>query len=69
MGDEATLVELPKWMFDAAQCATMRLEEFSHVDCEALLLLMSTIIDLSPKIREVGVKTVPIPLSESRRHE
>jgi hypothetical protein len=69
MGDEATLVELPKWMFDAAQCATMRVEESSHANCEALLLLRSTIIDLlASKDREVNVKTVPIQMSESRRH-
>jgi hypothetical protein len=46
MGDEGTLLELPKWMFDAAQCATMRIEESSRADCEALLLLKNTIADL-----------------------
>ena len=40
---DAMLVEIPKWMFDAAQCAPMRLVDDPHVDCATLRTLKSTI--------------------------
>jgi hypothetical protein len=30
------LVEIPKWMFNAAHCATLRLAELPYVDCATL---------------------------------
>ena len=41
----AMLVEIPKWMFDAAPCATMRIAELPHVDCATLRILESTIAE------------------------
>lgn len=42
----AMLVEIPQWMFDAAQCATMRLAEvLPHVDCATLRALRSMIAE------------------------
>jgi hypothetical protein len=40
---DAMLVEIPKWMFDAAQCAPMRLVDDPHVDCATLRILKCTI--------------------------
>ena len=40
---DAMLVEIPKWMFDAAHCAPMRLVDDPHVDCATLRTLRSTI--------------------------
>jgi hypothetical protein len=39
------LVEIPKWMFDAAHCATLRLAERPHVDCATLGTLKSSIAE------------------------
>ena len=39
------LVEIPKWMFDAAHCATLRLTEQPHVDCATLRTLKSSIAE------------------------
>ncbi len=39
------LVEIPKWMFDAAECAPMRVAGTPHVDCEALRNLSRTIAE------------------------
>jgi hypothetical protein len=39
------LVEIPKWMFDAAHCAALRLTEQPHVDCATLRTLMSSIAE------------------------
>jgi len=62
MGDDAALIELPKWMFDAAQCATMRIEDRAYADFEALRLLKTTIADLcASKGPAVGATTVPVP--------
>ena len=41
----AMLVEIPRWMFDAAQCATMRLKERPHVDCATLRTLKNSIAE------------------------
>ncbi len=40
---DAMLVEIPKWMFDAAHCAPMRLVDDPHVDCATLRTLRNTI--------------------------
>lgn len=42
---DAMLVEIPKWMFDAAHCATLRLTEQPHVDCATLRTLKSSIAE------------------------
>lgn len=42
---DAMLVEIPKWMFDAAHCAALRLTEQPHVDCATLRTLMSSIAE------------------------
>jgi len=42
---DAMLVEIPKWMFDAAHCATLRLTEHPHVDCATLRTLKNSIVE------------------------
>ena len=42
---DAMLVETPKWMFDAAHCATIRLREWPYVDCATLRALKSSIAE------------------------
>jgi hypothetical protein len=42
---DAMLVEIPKWMFDAAHCATLRVTEQPHVDCAALCTLKNSIAE------------------------
>lgn len=42
---DAMLVEVPRWMFDAAHCATMRAAELPHVDCATLRALNNTIAE------------------------
>jgi len=43
---DAMLVAIPRWMFDAAACATMRLEEKPVVDCAALRAVQGLIGEL-----------------------
>jgi len=52
---DVMLVELPRWMFDAAHCATMRLVDEPHVDCAALRILARTIAEQSVSIEPVVV--------------
>jgi hypothetical protein len=40
---DAMLIEIPKWMFDVAHCAPMRLVGDPHVDCATLRTLKSAI--------------------------
>lgn len=42
---DTMLVEIPKWMFDAAHCATMRLTEQAYVDCATLRALKNSIVE------------------------
>ena len=42
---DAMLVEIPRWMFDAAHCATLRLTEQAHVDCATLRTLKNSITE------------------------
>lgn len=42
---DTMLVEIPKWMFDAAHCATMRLTEQAYVDCATLRALKNSIAE------------------------
>jgi hypothetical protein len=44
---DVMLIEVPKWMFDAVLCATMRLINEPHVDCVALRILARTIAEQS----------------------
>ena len=40
------VLEIPRWMFDAAECATMRTGELPYVNCEALRALKSTMTEM-----------------------
>lgn len=42
---DAMLVEIPKWMFDAAHCSTLRLTDQPHVDCATLRTLKISITE------------------------
>jgi hypothetical protein len=42
---DTMLAEVPRWMFDAAECATMQLVEQPHVDCGTLRHLKNTITE------------------------
>jgi hypothetical protein len=48
---DAMLVEIPKWMFDAAHCATLRLTEQPHVDCATLRALKNSITEQRVSVR------------------
>lgn len=37
---DAMLIEIPRWMFDAGQCVSMRCADLAYVDCRALQALM-----------------------------
>ena len=59
---DAMLVETPKWMFDAAHCATMRVTERPHVDCATLRTLKSSIAE-----QRVSVKAAVLQPQLSRQ--
>src|ERR1700733_8835538 len=40
---DVMLIEIPKWMFDAAHCSTLRLMDIPRVDCETLRDLKAAI--------------------------
>src|SRR3954466_655625 len=40
---DVMLIEIPKWMFDAAHCSTLCLVDVPRVDCETLQELKATI--------------------------
>jgi hypothetical protein len=42
---DAMLIEIPKWMFDTAHCATLRVKERPHVDCATLRTLKNSIAE------------------------
>jgi hypothetical protein len=44
---DVMLIEVPKWMFDTALCATMRRADEPHVDCVALRVLARTMAEQS----------------------
>jgi hypothetical protein len=48
---DAMLVEIPKWMFDAPHCATMRLRERPHVDCATLRTLKNSIAEQHASVK------------------
>lgn len=50
---DAMLVEVPRWMFDAAHCARMRTAELPHVDCAALRALKCTIAEQRASVQTV----------------
>ena len=52
----AMLVEIPKWMFDAVSCATMRLAELPQVDCAALRALKHTMAEQSVSVDAVVIQ-------------
>ena len=53
---DAMLVEVPQWMFDAAQCAAMRMAEFPYVDCPTLRLLKDAIAEQRASVRPAVLK-------------
>lgn len=59
---DVMLVEIPKWMFDAAHCATIRLVDDPQVDCGTLRTLKSTISE-----QRVSVKAVVLQPQVSRQ--
>lgn len=59
---DVMLIKIPKWMFDAAHCATMRLVSDPCVDCETLRELKATIARLS-----VSVESAMLQPQVSRR--
>lgn len=50
------LVEVPKWMFDAAECAEMRIEALARIDCETLRALMKTIIEQRASLKSAVIQ-------------
>lgn len=50
------LVEVPKWMFDAAECAEMRIEALARVDCETLRALKKAIIEQRASLRSAVIQ-------------
>jgi hypothetical protein len=48
---DVMLVEIPKWMFDAAHCATLRLTERPQVDCATLRILKISIAEQSVSVK------------------
>lgn len=48
---DTMLVEVPRWMFDAAECATMQLVDQPHVDCGTLRNLKRTITEQHVSVR------------------
>ena len=50
---DAMLVEIPKWMFDSAHCAPMRLVDDPHVDCATLRTLRSTLSEQNVSMKAV----------------
>lgn len=55
---DAMLVEVPRWMFDAAQCAAMWLAELPHVECATLRALKSTIAELRAFVHTVKATVI-----------
>jgi hypothetical protein len=45
------LVEIPKWMFDVAYCATLQLTEQPHVDCATLRTLKNSIAEQRASVK------------------
>lgn len=56
---DAMLVEVPRWMFDAAHCARMRAAELPHVDCATLRALKSTIAEQRASVDTVKAVIQP----------
>jgi hypothetical protein len=50
---DTMLMEVPKWMFDAAHCAPMRLADDPRVDCATLRTLRSAISEQRVSLSEV----------------
>jgi hypothetical protein len=50
------LVEIPRWMFDAAQCATMQFADIPYVDCLALRALKITIVEQDASLKAAVIK-------------
>ena len=53
------LVEIPKWMFDAAECGSMRIEKIPHVDCAGLRALSRTITEQRASLKPGVIQPQP----------
>ena len=60
---DAMLIEVPRWMFDAALCARMQLAELPHVDCGTLRALRSTIAEQRVTVESVKAAVLQPQLS------
>jgi hypothetical protein len=50
------LVEVPKWMFDSAECGSMRIEAVPHVDGATLRALNQTIIEQRASLKPAVIQ-------------
>jgi len=50
------LVEIPRWMFDAAECASMRVMDMPHVDCQTLRALKNAVAEQSASLKAAVLK-------------
>lgn len=50
------LVEVPKWMFDSAECGSMRIDAAPHVDCATLRLLNRIIIEQRASLKPAVIQ-------------
>lgn len=53
------LVEVPKWMFDAAECASMRIESLPYVDCEKLRIFRKVMVEQRSSLKAVVIQPQP----------
>jgi hypothetical protein len=53
---DVMLVEIPRWMFDAAQCAAMQLADIPHVECLALRALKITIVEQNASLKAAKIE-------------
>jgi hypothetical protein len=56
---DVMLVEIPRWMFDTAQCATMQFADSPCVDCVALRALKITIDEQNASLKAAVIEPQP----------
>src|ERR1019366_9723068 len=47
---------IPRWMFDAAHCATLRLADLPHADCATLRTLKNSIAEQRVSVKASGLQ-------------
>jgi hypothetical protein len=50
------LVEVPKWVFDSAECGSMRVEAVPHVDCATLRALNKLTVELRASLKPAVIQ-------------